>query len=266
MENFKASLSLLANGSLVIYFLRGLMYTLVIAVSAILISIVFGSILALVRNYCTKGPSRVFKYFAVAYIELFRNTPLMLWLFFCLVYFPAPHVSFAFAQAIGLTSAVDVALLIKAIFALTLFTSSVMAEIIRGGLNSIDPGQFEAGYSQGFNFARVMIYIILPQAYRAVVPTMLSQIITTVKDTSYVANIASVELLRRIYNIINTANKYTGLSTINISDYFVLLGAACVLYFAVNFTISCVVRAIQKHMTTAPRQAAVVSEKLIIPE
>lgn len=70
----------------------------------------------------------------------------------------------------GLTS-VEMKLLFKAALALILFNSSVIAEIVRGGLNGVSKGQFEAGYAQGFNTAEVLLYIVLPQAYRNIVPT-----------------------------------------------------------------------------------------------
>lgn len=130
----------------------------------------------------------------------------------------------------------------KASIALILFTSSVIAEIIRGGLNSIPQGQFEAGYSQGFNVVQVMIYIILPQAIRNVVPTLLSQIITTIKDSSYLANVATVELMSRVRQILSSANMYNGIGNINVSDVFVLYGCAAVIYFIINFSLSLFVR------------------------
>jgi len=246
MDELKASLSLLTNGAILLYLLKGLAFTVVIAAIAIIISVILGSVLALVRNYCTRHILKIPKFIATAYIEIFRNTPLMLWIFFCLVYFPAPNLGYRFAQAIGLSSSTDVSLLIKSVVALTLFTSSVMAEIIRGGLNSVDKGQIEAGYAQGFTFIQVLIHIVMPQAYRAIIPTMLSQAITTIKDTSYIANIASIELLKRVYTIVNTATRYTGMPSNNISDYFVLLGLAFVFYFIINFALSCLVRRLQK--------------------
>ena len=89
-------------------------------------------------------------------------------------------------------------MLFKAAVALVLFTSSVLAEIIRGGLNSVAQGQFEAGQSQGFHMVQIMLYIVLPQAYRNIVPTLLSQVVTTVKDSSYLANVAVIELMARV--------------------------------------------------------------------
>ncbi len=251
MDELSASLSMLTNGDLMGYFMKGVAFTLVIAVIAIIVSFVFGIMLALARNFCNSGLSRVLKGFSIAYIEIFRNTPLMLWLFISLVSFPAPGVSLSFADAIGL-STTEVKILFKAIMALILFTSSVMAEIIRGGLNSVSSGQFEAGYAQGFTFPQVLSCIVLPQAFRAIVPTMLSQVITTIKDTSYVANIAYIEFLGRVFRMIQLAPAYTGQGTQNISDIFVLCGMACVIYFIINFSISCVVRSIQKKQKSSP--------------
>lgn len=251
MGELHASLSMLTNGQLMLYFFKGVAFTLAIAAVSILIGFVCGSVLALVRNYCNTGFRRIFKWIAVAYIEVFRNTPLMLWLFICLVSCPVPPVPLAFARAIGLSTS-EVQLLLKAVVAMVLFTSSVMAEIIRGGLNSVSKGQFEAGYSQGFNFVQVLVYIVLPQAFRAIVPTMLSQVITTIKDTSYVANIAYIEFLGRVFRMIQLAPMYTGQGTQNISDVFVLCGMACLIYFAINFCLSCVVRRTQKKRRAVP--------------
>lgn len=245
MEQFLGSLKMIANGDVFLYLLKGLGFTVVIAFFAVVFGIIIGTVLALCRNYCNKGLSVIFKYISIAYIEVFRNTPLMLWIFIGLVFFPSIDFPRPICDFLGI-SRVELAVLFKAIIALVLFTSSVIAEIIRGGLNSISKGQFEAAYSQGFNFVQTLIYIILPQTFRNIVPTLLSQVITTIKDTSYIANIATAELIGRTFKIIQTAYTYTGFSTINVSDVFVLCGFACVFYFVINFTLSCVVRRMQK--------------------
>jgi putative glutamine transport system permease protein len=79
---------------------------------------------------------------------------------------------------------------------------------------------------------------------------MLSQIITTIKDSSYVANIAYIEFLGRIFRMIQLAPMYTGQGSQNVSDVFVLCGLACIIYFAINFFISCIVRSMQKRRRT----------------
>ena len=136
--------------------LKGILFTLITSIIAVVIGVVLGSILALIRNYGNSKSKNIVKRLgckllrriAIIYIEVFRNTPLLLWIFICLVFFPCP--SFLKHKMFGLTS-VEVKLLYKATVALVLFTSSVIAEIVRGGLNSVAEGQIEAGKSQGFH-------------------------------------------------------------------------------------------------------------------
>lgn len=100
------------------------------------------------------------------YTEFFRCTPNLLWILW--IYFTVKGNKIAVS-----------------VFAISLFTSAVMAEIVRGGLNSISKGQFEAAQSQGFSFIQTSWYIILPQTYRKIIPALLSQVITVIKDTSF---------------------------------------------------------------------------------
>lgn len=239
---------MLQNPAIITYIMKGVAFTLVISVVAVLLGLLIGSVLALVRNYCEKGINRLFRWIAVVYIEVFRNTPLLLWIFICLVFCPCP--GFLARKMFGLSS-VEVKLMFKAAVALILFTSSVIAEIVRGGLNSVAHGQFEAGHSQGFSTVQIMIYIVLPQAYRNIIPTLLSQVITTIKDSSYLANVAVIELMARVKQVMSTASQYNGLGTTNVSDVFVLFGFAALIYFVINFALSCLVRYIQKHKLKA---------------
>ena len=223
MSNLEASFSILGQKGVMAYILKGTVFTLIIALIAVVLGIVIGSVLALCRNYCTSKKTKIFGMIATVYIEVFRNTPLLLWIFICLVFCPCPELFNR--KLFGLTT-VETKLLFKAAVALILFTSSVIAEIIRGGLNSIAHGQFEAGHAQGFNVVQVMIYIILPQAYRNVIPTLLSQVITTIKDSSYLANVATIELMARTKQLLSAASRYNGTGNVNVSDVFVLFGVA----------------------------------------
>lgn len=248
MMNWEASFSILTHPGVMTYIFKGVAFTLVLSALSVVISIILGSVLALCRNYCT-GKSRFVGWIATAYIEVFRNTPLLLWIFVCLVVCPCPK--FFAHKMLGLTS-VEMKILFRAVVALVLFTSSVIAEIIRGGLNSIPKGQFEAAHTQGFSTVQTMVYIILPQAYRAVVPTLLSQVITTIKDSSYLANLACIELMSRVRKILATSNMYNGVGRQMVSDVFVLFGTAFVIYFIINFSLSCVVRSMQKRRKKLP--------------
>lgn len=241
MDNFLSSLSILQNGKVLLYIGKGILFTIIISIIAVLISIVFGSVLAVLRNYCTKGAVRILGILSTLYIEIFRNTPLLLWIFICVVFCPAPQVFNN--KLFGLTS-VETKLLWKAAVALILFESSIIAEIIRGGLNSVLLGQFEAAKSQGFNVFETFVYIILPQAFRNVVPTLLGQVISTIKDSSYLANVAVIELMARVKQVLSSAGQYNGTMSIHSSDVFVLFGFAAMIYFVIDFALSIVVRGI----------------------
>ena len=108
LEELKGSFGILANPDVISYLMRGLMFTLIISVIAIVFSLVIGVALALARNYCTRGAARALRRIASIYIELFRNTPLMLWMFVCFVLCPAPAVSKKFAELLGMSSTVAV--------------------------------------------------------------------------------------------------------------------------------------------------------------
>jgi putative glutamine transport system permease protein len=199
------------------YILAGLRTTLLISLATVGISIVFGSVLALCRNY----EKRVLGKIASIYIEIFRSTPLLLWILICVFMLPFG------------------AYLIRGGLALTLYTSSVIAEIVRGGLNSIDKGQFEAARSQGFNFAQTLWHIVLPQCFQRIVPSLMSQIITTIKDTSFFAQFAIAEFFFNAKNIMGIVSRNTVVTSAHI---FVLYSFIALIYFGINFSLSCIVR------------------------
>lgn len=253
MSNLEASFSILGQKGVMAYILKGTVFTLIIALIAVVLGIVIGSVLALCRNYCTSKKTKIFGMIATVYIEVFRNTPLLLWIFICLVFCPCPELFNR--KLFGLTT-VETKLLFKAAVALILFTSSVIAEIIRGGLNSIAHGQFEAGHAQGFNVVQVMIYIILPQAYRNVIPTLLSQVITTIKDSSYLANVATIELMARTKQHKYIRYVYITSTIVTAGCGKQLFGVAALIYFIINYTLSCVVRTMQKRRKRPVRVTA----------
>ncbi|MPM66086.1 putative glutamine ABC transporter permease protein GlnP [bioreactor metagenome] len=115
----------------------------------------------------------------------------------------------------------------------------MVAEIFRGGLNSVAKGQFEAAQSQGFTFFQTLWYIVLPQAFRRIVPSLLSQVITTVKDTSFLAGFGVLEFFRSVQVVLSQS----GGNKIAIFSLYVF---AALGYFAVCFALSCVVRATQR--------------------
>lgn len=228
MSNLEASFSILGQKGVMAYILKGTVFTLIIALIAVVLGIVIGSVLALCRNYCTSKRRNIWHDCHRIHRSISKYTVAAVD-FICLVFCPCPELFNR--KLFGLTT-VETKLLFKAAVALILFTSSVIAEIIRGGLNSIAHGQFEAGHAQGFNVVQVMIYIILPQAYRNVIPTLLSQVITTIKDSSYLANVATIELMARTKQLLSAASRYNGTGNVNVSDVFVLFGVAALIYLS----------------------------------
>ena len=161
--------------------LEGLGKTLIITVFAVLIGFVFGVILATIRSSYDKNEEslklrgglgytllKIANAICKAYITLIRGIPvvvqLMIWYFVILV-----------TQKNGV---------IIAIVAFGFNSAAYVAEIFRGGIMSIDEGQFEAGRSLGFNYVQTMMHIVIPQTIKAVLPTLLNEIIALLKETS----------------------------------------------------------------------------------
>ena len=202
------------NQANMLFLLNGMKLTLIIALISIVLSIFFGTILAILRNFSNGILGRV----ATVYIEVFRNTPLLLWILSIRFLVPIPPMY-------------------SGIVSFTLFTSAVMAEILRGGMNSVSDGQYEAAYSQGFSKFQTLKYIILPQSFRSCIPTFLSQSVTVIKDTSFLWVVGIEEFTGKGMIIMGSFK----------SSYqvFLLFGALAATYFIINFTISCSVRTIK---------------------
>ena len=202
------------NATNLVYIMGGFLKTIEISVLAILCSIVLGTVLALVKSYAPKP----FRILVSAYIELFRCTPNLLWILF--IYFTVQGID-----------------LLISTLAFTLFTSAVMAEIVRGGLNAVPRGQFEAARSQGFGFAATMWYIVLPQAFKTIIPALLSQCTTVVKDSSYLSGINIAEFMYTTNVVMAHA--------VDLGQVLMLYGLVFAMYFALNFGISLLVRRYQ---------------------
>lgn len=190
------------------FLLSGLGLTLYMSAIIIVLSTILGTILAVMRN----GKNLLFRWISSIYIEFVRNVPNLLWIFTIFLVFQLKST-----QA-GLT-------------AFTVFTSAALAEIIRGGLNSIDTGQTEAGLSQGFNHFQILIYIILPQAIRKMLPSIISQFVTVIKDTSLLYSVIALQELFGASQILMGRNFET-------TAVFTLYVLIALIYFVINFAIS----------------------------
>lgn len=207
----------------VLFMLKGLRMTVIIALCSTILSTIFGTLLALVRTYAT-GKWKWIGALVAVYTEFFRCTPNLLWILW--IYFTIKGDK-----------------VFVSVFAITLFTSAVMSEIFRGGLNSIPQGQFEGAQSQGFNFAQTLWYIVLPQMYKKVIPALLSQVITIIKDTSFLKMVDVAEFMRNSAVVMGSIYDVRGM--------LMLFAFEALCYFVICFTISCIVRGYQKTLVTA---------------
>ena len=162
--------------------LLGLKNTFLIALIGFVIGFLLGSILAIFKLLPqNKRWCRVLSKIADIYIAIFRGTPIVVQLLVA-YYFLLPLLGI---KATGLSVA-------EVVFGLN--SAAYVAEIMRGGILSVDKGQMEAGRSLGFNYAKTMFYIVLPQAIKNILPTLGNELITLIKETSVVSFVGAIDL------------------------------------------------------------------------
>ncbi|WP_437612344.1 glutamate/aspartate ABC transporter permease GltK [Erwinia sp. V71] len=173
------------------YLLSGLVITLKITVTAVIFGIIWGTILAVMRL----SPIAPISWFARLYVNLFRSVPLvMVLLWFYLV------VPSFLQQVLGLSPKTDIRL-ISAMVAFSLFEAAYYSEIIRAGILSISRGQSNAALALGMTHWQSMKLVILPQAFRAMVPLLLTQGIVLFQDTSLVYVLSLADFFRTASSI-----------------------------------------------------------------
>lgn len=194
------------------FFAEGLLLTGRAALFGMVLAMGVGGLLALAR-LSRAAPLR---WLATTYIEVFRALPVLLLIFFA--YLALPRIN----------KSLNVSPFTAVVLGLTLYNSAVLAEIFRAGILSLDRGQSEAAYSIGLSYGQVMRLVVVPQAFRRMIPALISQLVTLLKDTSYGYIVTYEELLRR-----GKANADFDSNWL-ISSYLVVLLA----YVAVNFVLS----------------------------
>ena len=198
------------------FILQGLWLTIYISFIAIVLSTLIGTVLAVMRN----GKNPILRWISSIYIEFVRNVPNLLWIFIIFLIFQMK------STPAGIT-------------AFTAFTSAALAEIIRGGLNGVDDGQTEAGLAQGMTNLQIFIYIIFPQAFRKMLPAIISQFVTVIKDTSLLYSVIAIQELFGKSQIL--MGRY-----FEANQVFTLYALIAAIYFVINFTISTISRRLAK--------------------
>ncbi|MGE7624932.1 amino acid ABC transporter permease [Viridibacillus sp. NPDC096237] len=198
-------------------FFKGMYLTLEISALSLLFAIPIGILFGVGRI----SKNRIIRFMASVYVEVMRGVPLLVILIW---------VHLVLSQFLKLGAYWG------SIVSLAIFSGSFIAEIVRGGIQSVPKGQMEAARSSGMSNIQAMRLIILPQAFRKTLPPMASQFIILIKDSSLVSTISAVDLTLKATNLAAISYRYIEIWT------FVAL-----LYFAMTFTLSLVIRQFEKH-------------------
>ena len=195
---------------------EGFHLTLIVTVVALIVAFPLGLLLALARRSSFPALSMM----ATGYIELIRGVPLISLLLMAL-----------FFIGFFLNTSSPLSTLTRALAAMVLFTAAYIAEIVRGGLQSVPKGQIEAGLSIGMSHAAVTRQIVLPQALRAVIPAMVGQFISLFKDTTLLTIIGVSEILN-VRELVHGQAEFRGFG---IAETLVFVMVA---FWAISFTMS----------------------------
>ncbi|WP_287125889.1 amino acid ABC transporter permease [Desulfobacter sp.] len=208
----------------------GLPLTLLLSIFGLTSAYPLGVILALGR--VSKMP--LIRLMSVAYIELIRGVPLISLLFMSSIIFP-----------LFLPEGITINNILRAQVAIILFTAAYVAEVVRGGLQAMPKGQFEAADAIGLNYAQTMRLIILPQALKIVIPPTVSVLISAFKDTSLVVIIALFDFLMTAKNVIQNP-QWMGFST----EMYLFVS---LIYFLGCFSMSNFSRKLERELDTDKR-------------
>ena len=188
------------------FLIDGLYYTIALSVTAILISIIVGLLIALPGLARARGPRMINR----VYVELVRAVPILVLILW--VYYGLPQVA-------------DIAISVfwAGVLALAISDSAFQAEIFRAGIQSIDRGQHEAAHSISLSYVDKMRFVILPQAIKRILPALGNQLVYMLKMSSLVSVIGMQELTRRANELVVTEYRPLEIYTILVLEYLVLI-------------------------------------------
>ena len=179
------------SGNYLRFLFVGLQWTLLVSILSWILAFFVGSLMGILRTF----PGRFLPMLGAVYVEVFRNIPLLVQLFLWYFVFPeiVPGLGTWFKQ--GFSPLFQQ--LISGVLCLGLFTAARVAEQVRSGINSLGRGQRGAGLALGLNLMQVYRLILLPVAYRIIVPTLTSEFLNTIKNSAVASTIGLAELSRQ---------------------------------------------------------------------
>ena len=211
-------------------FLRGAGVTLLIALIGTMLGSIIGLLIGVVRTIpkpelkINRIILKIVNGILSVYIEIFRGTPMIV---------QAMVIYYGSALAFG----IDIDRIVAAIFIVSINTGAYMSEIVRGGIVSIDKGQFEAAQAIGMNHIQTMTNVVLPQVFRNILPATGNEFVINIKDTSVLNVISVTELFFQTKSIAGNNFRY-------FESFFV----ACVIYFVMTFTVTRILRYVERRL------------------
>ena len=213
------------------YLLSGVGYTMLIALVGTIAGFLIGLLTGVVRtapmskNGFVRALHKILNAIIAVYIEVFRGTPMM-------VQAMVIYWGYAFAN-----DGTTLPLIPAGLFIVSINTGAYMAEIVRGGIISVDKGQLEGAYSVGMTHAQAMNKVIIPQVLRNILPSISNEFVINIKDTS-VLNVIGVTELYYMAGVIKRINLQT----------FQTYAVICVLYFILTFTVTRLLRLLERKL------------------
>ena len=211
--------------SLPYLFKEGMTFTLTLTAMAMSGGIVFGTLLAMMRL----SSFRILNVVAGTYVNLLRSIPLLLVIFW--FYFLVPYIG---AWIVGASQPIMVGAYWSSVITFTLFEACYYCEIMRAGIQSIPRGQVWSGYALGLDYWQTMGTVVLPQAFRNMLPVLLTQTIILFQDTSLVYVISATDFLGAAAKVANRDYRLVEMYTF-----------AAVVYFAISYGLSMLVKRLQ---------------------
>ena len=209
-----------------IFMLKGTLLSLLIAATGVLLGVILGVIAAAGKI----SKNKILNAIATAYIELFRGTPMMMQITFAYLALPA-IISKIAGHFVRFNP------LITGIIAIGINSGAYASELIRSGILGIDKGQWEAADTLGLSYKQKMSKIILPQAFKRIIPPLVSEFITLIKDSSLLSTIGVVELMKTATTI--GSNYYA---------YIPPLTVASIIYLIINLIISSFAKKLERRL------------------
>lgn len=208
-------------------FIEGTGATILISIIALLFGCIIGMLVCLMKVSSLK----ILKVIASVYIEVIRGTPVLVQVF--ILYFGLPQIGINFPGVLGLSSA-----FVTGAIGLSINSGAYVAEILRGGIQSVDKGQMEASRSLGLSYVSTMRHVIIPQAVKNSLPALANEFVTLVKESAIISIVGVQEIM-------------FSASTIRISTYKALEPyiVAAVIYFVLTFTLSKLVGLLEKKLS-----------------